>query len=64
MVWRGERPGNRVVQLPSGDWSVEGLPGVEVTRASLKDAPDIARTVIASVLEVPTDAFDVEIFSA
>jgi hypothetical protein len=41
-VSRGERPGYRVVQLPSGDWSVDGPPGVEVTRASRRDAPPVA----------------------
>ena len=60
MVSAGERPAYRLRVLPYGSWAVDGLQGVVVAAPSRRDAPAAARAVIAVVLEVRPDAFDVE----
>ena len=60
MISRGERPGYRLVARSDGSWAVDGLPGVVVGPVGRREAADAARAAIAAVLEVPTDAFDVE----
>ncbi len=61
MVGRGERPGYRLRAAQDGAWTVVGLPGVTVTAETKRAALTAARTAIAAVLEVPRDAFDLEV---
>jgi len=58
MISGGERPGYRLEALTDGSWAIE--PGVIVAATGRREAPAAARAVIAVVLEVPADAFDVE----
>lgn len=64
MISRGVRPGYRrqIVQNAVGAvaWSLDGLPGVVGIAPSRREAPAAARAVVAAVLEVPSDSFDVE----
>jgi hypothetical protein len=60
MVSRGERPCYRLVALPDGSWSVDGLPVVTVTALGRRDALEAMRAAVAAELQVPADAFDVE----
>jgi len=48
------------VACPDGAWAGDGLRGAAVVAASRWMAPAVTRIVIASVLEVPSEAFDVE----
>ena len=61
MVSRGERPSYRLAALEDGSWAVDGLPGVIVTATGRREASDAARVAIAAALDVPADAFDLEL---
>jgi hypothetical protein len=60
MIARGDRPGYRLVAAQDGSWAVDGLPGVTVAADIKRTALTAARAVIAGVLEVDPESFDLE----
>ena len=61
MIARGDRPAYRVTADEDGRWQVYGMPWVSVTAAGRREALDEARKAIAEWLDVPPDAFVVEV---
>ena len=59
LVSQVERPGYRLEALADGRLGAVGLPGITVAAAARWEAVEAMRAVIATVLEVAPDAFDV-----
>jgi hypothetical protein len=64
MISQGERPGYRLRLVDDADgvtWTIEGRASVNGTAPIRRDASGLARVAIAAMLEVPADAFDVDV---